>query len=183
MKKEAVKIIEEKTRKAEKNMKRAMDDYKNFAIKGNIVDLAIGVVIGSAFTNIVNTLVNSTIMPIISVLTNRVDLSTLFIALNGKSYESSAVAKAAGAITLDYGLLLNALLNFFIVSFTLFIVVKNINRVKKKNEDNVQEIEKVTTKECPYCKSTISIEATRCAFCTSKLTNKKAVEEEVELEE
>lgn len=183
MKKEAAKIIEEKTRKAEKNMKRTMDDYKNFAIKGNVVDLAIGVVIGSAFTNIVNALVNSTIMPIISVLTNRVDLSTLFIALNGKSYASSAAAKAAGAITLDYGLLLNALLNFFIVSFTLFIVVKNINKMKKKSEDNAQKIENITTKECPYCKNTIPIEATRCGFCTSKLTNRKEHEEEATVEE
>ncbi len=181
MKKNSVKNIEknidEKRKVAEENVKRTVSDYKNFAIKGNIIDLAIGVVIGSAFTNIVNTLVSSTIMPVVSFLTNRVDLSTLFIALNGKSYESIAKAKEAGSIVFEYGTLLNSLLNFFIISFTLFLVVRKLDKMRHKNEDNVQEIEKVTTKECPYCKNTISIDATRCGFCTSKLTSRKPVDE------
>lgn len=177
MKKSSVKNIEknidEKRKVAEAGMKRTMDAYKNFAIKGNIIDLAIGVVIGSAFTNIVNTLVSSTIMPVVSFLTNRVDLSTLFIALNGKTYESIAKAKEAGAIVFEYGTLLNSMLNFFIISFTLFLVVRQIDKARHKSENSVEEIQKVTTKQCPYCKNTIDIDATRCGFCTSKLTKSK----------
>ena len=180
MKIDTAKVIEEKKKIAEENVKKTMNDYKNFAMKGNIVDMAIGVVIGSAFTNIVNTLVSSTIMPIISVLTNKVDLSTLFIALDGRHYSSIAQAKDAGAIVLEYGLLLNVLLNFFIISFTLFIVMRKIKKVKKKDDKKEVEIKKVTTKECPYCKSTINIDATRCAHCTSVLIEEEEEEECVE---
>ena len=177
MKRDTVKAIEEKKKIAEENVKKTMNDYKSFAMKGNIVDMAIGVVIGSAFTNIVNTLVSSTIMPVISVLTNKVDLSTLFIALDGKHYESIAQAKDSGAIVLEYGLLLNVLLNFFIISFTLFIIMRKIKNVKKKDDKQEVEIKKVTTKECPYCKSIINIDASRCAHCTSVLIEGEEEEE------
>lgn len=179
MKKGTAKVIEQKKKLAEENVRKTMNDYKNFAMKGNIVDMAIGVVIGSAFTNIVNTLVSSTIMPIISILTNKVDLSTLFIALDGKHYSSISQAKEAGAIVLEYGLLLNVLLNFFIISFTLFIVMRKIKIVKKKDDKKEVEIKKVTTKECPYCKSSINIDATRCAHCTSILVE-ECEEEDIE---
>ena len=120
--------LKEKTKKAKKNVKKTMEEYKSFAIKGNIIDLAIGMVIGSAFTSIVNSLVNTTITPLISLLTNKVDLSTLFISLTGIHYNTLAEAKEAGAITFNYGELLNSLLNFFIISFTLFLVVKYLNK-------------------------------------------------------
>lgn len=161
--------IKIKTKKAKKKMERTVNEYKKFALKGNVIDLAIGVVIGGAFTNIINTLVNTTIVPIISVLTNKVDLSTLFISLSGIHYASLAEAKAAGAITFDYGTLLNALLNFFIISILLFIVVKYIEKIKKRTSKEEEIERKVTTKECPYCLSTIPIKATRCAHCTSLL--------------
>ena len=157
-------------------MKKTVAEYKNFAMKGNILDMAIGVVIGSAFTNIVNTLVSSTITPIISVLTNKVDLSTLYISLDGKKYSSLIEAKQAGAIVLQYGELLNAIFNFIIISVTLFIVIKIMNNNKRKNVENVEEVKKETTKECQYCKSTIPITATKCAYCTSDLSEN--IEEE-----
>lgn len=158
---------------ANTKVKKTMDEYKSFAMKGNILDLAIGVVIGSAFTNIVNTLVSSTIMPVISLFTNKVDLSTLFIALNGKFYNTIAEAKATGAIVLEYGALLNAMLNFFIISFTLFLIVRYLNKVKAKTNLKDAEEKVATTKECPYCLSLVPIKAQKCAFCTSDLEEKK----------
>ncbi len=164
--KEKIKEHEEKTKKI---AKKTFDEYKDFAMKGNIVDMAIGVVIGSAFTNIVNTLVSSIITPVISVLTNNVDLSTLFITLKGGHFNTLEEAKSAGAITLDYGTLLNAIINFLIISVVLFIVFKQIKKINKKNNVKEQEIKKATTKTCPYCMSTIPIEASKCAYCTSTL--------------
>lgn len=161
--------IKEETKKAKKKMKSAIKDYKSFAMKGNIVDMAIGVVIGSAFTNIVNSLVSTTITPLISMLTNNIDLSTLFISLSGVKYESLEAAKAAGAATWNYGLLLNALLNFFIITVTMFIVVKYLDRIKKKTMKAEQEEKQVTTKKCKYCLSEIPVEAVKCAYCASDL--------------
>lgn len=164
--KEAIKILKEQEKLTKDKTKKIAENYKEFAIKGNAMDLAIGVVIGSAFTNIVNTIVNSTIMPIISIFTNKVNLSTLFISLNGEKYNTLADAKAASALTLNYGELLNAFINFFIVSAVLFVIVSIIKKSNKK--ENV--IKESTTKDCPYCLSTVPLKATKCSFCTSELS-------------
>lgn len=161
--------IKEKTKEAKKNMKKTMDEYKSFAMKGNIVDLAIGMVIGSAFTSIITALVNTTITPLLSIFTNKVDLSKLFISLSGVHYDSLAKAEEAGALVWNYGALLNALLNFFIISFILFLVVKYLGKIKKKNI--IEDIEKTeeTKKICKFCLSEIPKDAVKCAYCTSDL--------------
>jgi len=169
-KKSKEKGIKRHTKKAKKEMKKTIREYKKFAIKGNVMDLAVGVVIGSAFTNIVNSLVSSTITPVISLLTKNVDLSTLFFTLSDVHYNTVAEAKAAGVITFEYGQLLNSIINFIIVSFTLFLIVKYLNKIGKEKDDS-KNIE--TEKECQYCLSSVPIEATKCAYCTSELKVKK----------
>ena len=161
--------LKKKSEETKKKTEKAINEYKEFALKGNVLDMAIGVVIGTAFTSIVNTLVSSIITPLLGILTNHVDLSSLFITLHGPKMNTLAEAKSAGALILSYGELLNAILYFFIVSFTLFIVVKFIKKGNKKEE----QVKEATTKNCPYCLSTIPIKATRCAHCTSILNEKK----------
>lgn len=170
--KEAKEMLKKKQNETKKVAKKTIENYKSFAMKGNIIDMAIGVVIGSAFTNIVNTLVSSTITPIISLLTKDVDLSTLFITLKGGHFNTIEEAKAAGAIILSYGDLLNAIINFLIISIVLFVAISIIKRSNKKEKTQEDEIKQNTTKVCPYCISTIPIEAKKCAFCTSDLTSK-----------
>ncbi len=163
--KEAIKLIKEQEKLTRDKTKKLAENYKEFAIKGNALDLAIGVVIGSAFTNIVNSIVSTSITPFISIFTNKVNLSTLFVALNGNDYPSLADAKAAGALTFNYGELLNAFINFFIISFVLFIIVSFIKKSNKK--ENI--VKESTTKDCPYCLNKVPIKASKCGFCTSKL--------------
>ena len=146
--------------------KKTIDEYKKFAIKGNVIDLATGVIIGSAFTAIVNSLVANIITPVISLITNKTDISSLFFSITGGNFSSLEEAKAAGAVTINYGLFLNAIFNFFIVSFILFIAFKYINKLRKSNEP--VDITP-NTKECPYCFNTVNINATKCSFCTSDL--------------
>lgn len=168
------KKISEQKKNGKEKAKSAVEEYKKFAIKGNAMDLAVGVVIGSAFSNIVNTIVNTTITPLIGLITNKVDFSTLFISLSGENYSTLEEAKKAGALTFNYGELLNSILNFFIVSLVLFIIIRLINHSKIKEEKEKAKIK--TTKECPYCLSSIPIKATKCAFCTSEIkssNNKK----------
>lgn len=143
-------------------------EFKEFAMKGNIVDLAIGVIIGGAFGKVVTSLVNDIIMPPLGLLIGGVDFANLFINLGDVDYRSLAEAQKAGAATLNYGLFLNTVINFLIISFSIFIVIRQLNRFKKK-----QEHAPVTTKECPYCLSSIPLKASRCGHCTSelKLTN------------
>lgn len=169
-------ILMKNKEKAEKKAKKAIEDYKKFAIKGNVVDLAIGVVIGSAFTNIVNTIVSSFVTPTLSLITNKVDIGSLFISLTGGNYKTLEEAKAAGAIIINYGALFNAVLNFFIISVVLFIIFKYISKIRESMEKGNEEETKQTTKTCPHCMSTINIAATRCAFCTSEV---ELVKEEV----
>lgn len=138
-------------------------DFKKFAMKGNVLDLAVGVVIGSSFGKIVTSLVNDIIMPIVGKLIGNIDFSNLYINLSGKDYSSFQEAQAAGAATINYGLFLNNVLDFLIISFSIFIVIRQLSRFKKKEEV------KVTTKKCSYCCSDIPIEATRCPHCTSVL--------------
>lgn len=146
-----------------------LKEFKEFAVKGNVIDLAIGVIIGGAFGKIVTSLVNDMIMPVIGLLIGRVDFSNLFISLDGVDYPSLSAAQEAGAVTLNYGVFINTIIEFLIISFSIFIVIRQINRFKRK-EEKVEQVP--TTKKCPYCYTDIHIEATRCPNCTSALENK-----------
>ena len=145
-------------------------EFKEFAMRGNVVDMAVGIIIGAAFGTIVNSVVSDIIMPPIGLLLGNVDFSGLFIVLKeGKiagPFVSPAAAKAAGAVTINYGIFVNTVVNFLIVAFAVFLLIRNINRLKSKTE--VLPVAP-TTKECPYCLSVIPINATRCAHCTSQL--------------
>jgi len=144
-----------------------LKEFKDFAMKGNVLDMAIGIIIGAAFGPIVNSLVNDVIMPPIGLLLGNVDFSNIFAVLReGKAagpYASLAAAKAAGAVTMNFGLFINTIINFIIVAFAVFMLVKNVNRFRK------QEEAVPTTKECPFCFTTIPIKATRCPNCTTEL--------------
>lgn len=141
-----------------------LKEFKQFALKGNVMDLAVGVVIGAAFGKIVTSLVNDIIMPIVSLFAGKVDFPNLFIDLSGKGFTSLEEAKKANAATINYGLFLNNVVDFLIVAFSIFIVIKQINRFSKKEAPAP-----VTTKVCPFCCSTIPIEAKKCSHCTSNL--------------
>jgi large conductance mechanosensitive channel len=139
-------------------------EFKKFVMRGNVVDLAVGIIIGGAFGKIITSLVNDIIMPPIGVLLGKVDFANLYINLSGKTFDSLADAKAAGAATINYGLFINTVLDFVIVAFVIFLLIKQVNRLKAAPapvEPN--------TKECPYCLSVIPLKATRCPNCTSEL--------------
>lgn len=138
-------------------------DFKKFALKGNVVDLAVAVIIGAAFGKIVTSLVNDIIMPPLGLVLGRVDFTELYINLGSKTYNSLAQAKAAGAPTINFGVFLNNIIQFLIIAFSIFIVIKQLDRFKKKEEK--VEVEK----KCPYCYTNIPIKATRCPHCTSVL--------------
>ena len=141
-------------------------EFKEFAMKGSVVDLAIGMIIGSAFTSIVNSFVNDIIMPLISLMTKGIDFSTLFVSLDGKHYNTLAEAEAVDAAVITYGNFITAIINFLLVALVIFIVFKKLLAPRKKEDGTPAE---PTEKECPYCKSTIAIGATRCPHCTSEL--------------
>lgn len=138
-------------------------DFKKFALKGNVIDLAVAVIIGGAFGKIVTSLVDDIIMPPLGLILGKVNFSELYINLSGKQYDSLSQAQKAGAATINYGVFLNTIIQFLIIAFTIFIVIKQLDRFKKKEE----KIE--TEKKCPYCFTNISIKATRCPHCTSVL--------------
>ena len=144
-------------------------EFKEFAMRGNVVDMAVGIVIGAAFGGIVNSFVSDVIMPPIGLVLGSVDFSSLFLVLKeGKvagPYESLVVAKAAGAVTLNYGVFFNTIISFLIISFAVFLLIRNIHRMKKKEEAATVP----ATKECPYCFSAIPLKAVRCPHCTSEL--------------
>ncbi|MDZ4993725.1 large conductance mechanosensitive channel protein MscL [Clostridium perfringens] len=144
-------------------------EFKEFAMKGNVMDLAIGVVIGGAFGKIVTSLVNDIIMPLVGRLVGKVDFSNLYINLSGQNFNSLQEAQAAGAATINYGLFLNNLVNFLIISFSIFIVVKQINKLKNFSMKKEEIEDKAKEKDCPYCFTKIDIKATRCPNCTSTL--------------
>jgi large conductance mechanosensitive channel len=139
-------------------------EFKEFIMRGNVLDLAVGIVIGAAFGKIVTSLVTDILMPPIGVVMGKVDFSNLFVDLSGHGYPSVAAAKAAGAATINYGLFLNTLVDFLIVAFVIFLVVKQANRLKRP-----APVAAATTKECPFCHTNIPIPATRCPNCTSQL--------------
>jgi len=146
-------------------------EFKEFALRGNVVDMAVGIIIGAAFGTIVKSLVDDVIMPPIGMLLGNVDFANLFILLKAGSpaapYASLADAKAAGAVTINYGVFINAIISFLIVAFVMFLLIRNMNRMKQEEEAPPAE---PTTKECPYCLSTVPIKASRCAYCTSELS-------------
>jgi len=145
---------------------KIMDEFKQFVMRGNVIDMAVGVIIGGAFGKIVASMVSDIIMPPIGLLLGKVDFSSLFINMSGKVYGSLAEAQAAGAPTLNYGLFLNNVINFLIVAFVIFIMIKQINRLQKPAKPGTPAAP--TTKECPFCCSTVAIKAVRCPNCTSQ---------------
>ncbi|MDB5409666.1 MAG: large conductance mechanosensitive channel protein [Rhodospirillales bacterium] len=140
-------------------------EFRDFAMRGNVIDLAVGIIIGAAFGKIVTSFVNDILTPPLGLLLGRVDFSSLFVNLSGGSYSSLAEAKAAGAATINYGIFINSVLDFLIVAFAIFLVIQQVNRLTRKPEPQ----KAVTTKECRFCASTIPLRATRCPNCTSEL--------------
>jgi large conductance mechanosensitive channel len=141
-----------------------LKEFRDFAMRGNVVDLAIGVIIGAAFGKIVTSFVSDILMPPLGLLLGSVDFSNLFLNLSATHYDSIAAAKAAGAATLNYGLFINTVIDFVIVAFAIFLLVQQLNRLARKPAPPSP-----TTKECPYCVSTIPLRATRCPNCTSEV--------------
>jgi large conductance mechanosensitive channel len=141
-----------------------LKEFKEFAMRGNVLDMAVGIIIGAAFGRIVTSLVNDVIMPPIGLLLGRVDFSSLFLNISGKSYQTLAAAKAAGAATINYGTFLNTVIDFVIVAFVIFLIVRQVNRWQKPAPAAAP-----TTKECPYCHTSIPLQATRCPNCTSEI--------------
>ena len=140
-----------------------LKEFKEFAMKGNVLDMAIGIIIGAAFGKIVSSMVSDILMPPIGMLMGQVDFSSLFITLTGQPFPSLAAAKAAGAPTINYGVFLQTILDFVIVAFVIFMVVKQVNRFKKPDAPPAPP----STKPCPYCLSEIPLKAIRCSHCTS----------------
>jgi len=141
-----------------------LKEFKEFALRGNVVDMAVGIIIGTAFGKIITSMVNDILMPPIGVLLGKVDFSNLFVPLSDQQVESVAKAKEAGIPTINYGLFLNTILDFVIVAFVIFLVVRQMNKLKK-----TEPAAPATTKDCPYCLSSIPLKATRCPNCTSEL--------------
>jgi large conductance mechanosensitive channel len=152
-----------------------LKEFKKFVMRGNVVDMAVGIIIGAAFGTIVKSLVTDIIMPPIGLLLGNVDFTNLFTVLKEGAtaagpYASLADAQAAGAVTINYGLFVNTIISFIIVAFAIFILIRKINALKKKEEAPPAV---PTTKDCPYCLTSIPIKATRCPNCTSELVTKK----------
>jgi large conductance mechanosensitive channel len=143
-----------------------LKEFKEFAMRGNVLDMAVGIIIGAAFGRIVSSMVDDILMPPIGRLLGGVDFSNLFLSLNGEAYPSLAAAKEAGVATINYGLFVNAVINFLIVAFAIFLLVKQVNRMKPAPAPAAPA---PATKECPHCLSAIPAKATRCSQCTSQL--------------
>jgi large conductance mechanosensitive channel len=147
-----------------------LKEFKEFAMRGNVVDMAVGIIIGAAFGTIVKSLVADIIMPPIGLLLGNVDFSNLFLVIkqgaSAGTFATVAEAQKAGAVTINYGVFINTVISFLVVAFSVFILIRGMNKLNRKEEAVPEE---PTTKECPKCFSTIAINATRCAFCTSEL--------------
>jgi large conductance mechanosensitive channel len=141
-----------------------ISEFKEFAVKGNVIDLAVGFILGAAFGKIVTSLVNDIIMPPIGMLLGGVNFTDLFISLDGTSYASLEIAQAAGAPVIAYGTFINVIIEFLIIALALFFVIKAVNRLKRQEPPAAPN-----TKDCPYCKESIPKEAVRCPHCTSDL--------------
>ena len=143
-----------------------LKEFREFIARGNVMDMAVGVIIGAAFGKIVASLVEDVVMPPIGLLIGGIDFSNLFVSLSGQTYPSLKAAKDVGAPTLNYGLFLNNLINFLIISFVIFLLVRGVNRLKRQPPAPAAA---PTTRDCPYCLSTIPLKATRCPQCTSEV--------------
>ncbi len=150
-------------------MKKFLNEFKEFALKGNMMDLAVGIIIGAAFTAIVSSLVDDIINPFLGLFTGHIDFSNLFIALDGQEYATLEAAESAGAAVVKYGSFISNVINFIIMALVVFLIVKVINVMRTRMEKKPEEAP--TTKNCPYCRSEINIEATRCPNCTSQLVD------------
>jgi len=139
-------------------------EFKEFAMRGNVMDMAVGIIIGAAFGKIITSFVNDVLMPPIGLLLGKVDFNNLFITLSSQSFATLADAKKAGVVTINYGLFLNTVIDFVIVAFVIFMMIRQLNKLKKQPEPAVP-----TTKDCSRCFSVIPIKATRCPHCTSEL--------------
>jgi len=140
-------------------------EFREFAMRGNVLDMAVGIIIGIAFGSVVMSLVNDIIMPPLGLALGNIDFSNLFVNLSEGSYKTLAAAKEAGAVTINYGVFVNTIINFIIVAFVLFLIVRSMNRLKRREETPAEP----STKECPFCLSQVPIGATRCPHCTSQL--------------
>lgn len=143
-----------------------LKEFKEFAMRGNVLDMAVGIIIGAAFGQIVNSFVQDVLMPPIGRLVGHVDFSNLFVSLTGQHYDTLAAAKAAGAATLNYGTFLNTVINFLIVAFAVFLLVRQVNRLMPKPAPAAAA---PVTRDCPYCLSAIPLKATKCGHCTSSV--------------
>lgn len=139
-------------------------EFKEFAMRGNVLDMAVGIIIGAAFGKIITSFVEDILMPPLGLLIGKVDFSNLFVSLTGQAFDSLAAAKAAGAATINYGMFINHIINFLIVAFAIFLLIRQVNRFKREAPAAAP-----TTKNCPYCISVIDLKATRCAHCTATL--------------
>ena len=144
-----------------------LKEFKEFAMRGNVLDMAVGIIFGAAFGKIIASFVDDILLPPIGLLIGKVDFSNLFFSLTGQHYESLSSAKAAGAATINYGVFLNNVVNFLIVAFAIFLLIRQVNRLKREPPAAPAV---PTTKDCPFCLSAIAIKATRCPHCTSQLS-------------
>ena len=150
-----------------------LKEFKKFAIKGNMIDLAVGMIIGSAFNKIVSSLVNDIIMPLLGILTGKVDFANLFIALDGNRYDTLAAAEEVGTALIKYGQFITDVINFIVLMFIVFLFVREVNILREKKAAGQPAVEEAPTeKECPYCFTKISIKATKCPHCTADLVDK-----------
>jgi len=141
-----------------------LKEFKEFAMRGNVLDMAVGIIIGAAFGKIVTSFVGDILMPPLGLILGKVDFSNLFINLSTKQYTTLSEAKAAGVATINYGVFINTVIDFIIVAFAIFLLVKQVNRFQRKKETPPP-----ATKECPYCISAVPLKARRCPHCTSEL--------------
>jgi len=142
-----------------------LKEFKEFAIKGNMLDMAVGIILGAAFGRVVASLVSDVLMPPVGLALGQADFSSLFLNLSGKPYATLAEAKAAGAATINYGLFFNSIIDFLIVAFAIFLVVRQINRIRRQEAAPAA----APTRECPFCLSSIPLQATRCPHCTQEV--------------
>lgn len=164
--KERLKKLEKKSKKKAKGF---IADFKEFATKGNVIDMAVGVTVATAFTKIVNSLVSDIITPLLAIFTSKLDFSNLFVALDGIKYESVEAATKAGATVVNYGAFITNVVDFLIIALSLYIFLKIfLKRILSRKNKEV-DVPKPTTKKCPYCLNDIPLEATRCGHCTSIL--------------
>ncbi len=146
-----------------------VEDFKDFITKGNVIDMAVGVIIGGAFQGIISSLVDDIIMPLISAITGGIDFSNWFISLDGNTYATLAAAQEAGAATLGYGKFITVVINFLLMALVIFCMIRAIEKLKNTIKKEEEAAEEATEKECPFCKNMIPIAATRCGHCTSEI--------------